>query len=36
MIGSEASGKPVLAIDVDEVLAQLMPRLAQFHNDNYG
>ncbi len=28
--------KPVIAVDIDEVLAQFMPTLARFHNDNYN
>lgn len=34
MQGSSAS-KPVLAVDVDEVLAHLIPTLADFHNEHY-
>lgn len=29
-------GKPVVAVDIDEVLAYFIPTLADFHNDNYG
>lgn len=28
--------KPVLAIDLDEVIGQFVPSLANFHNDTYG
>ena len=28
--------KPVLAIDVDEVIAYFIPSLADFHNETYG
>ena len=28
--------KQVIAVDIDEVLAQFMPTLARFHNDNYN
>ena len=28
--------KPVLAVDIDEVLARFTPAVIQFHNDNYG
>lgn len=28
--------KPVVAVDVDEVLAQFTAKLADFHNDTYG
>ena len=28
--------KPVIAIDVDEVLAEFVPSLAVFHNENHG
>ena len=28
--------KPVLAIDVDEVIAFFIPSLADFHNETYG
>lgn len=31
-----AEGKPVLAVDVDEVLAGFLPALVAFHNDRYG
>eukprot|EP01039_Chlorochromonas_danica_P003281 gene3281-3598_t len=32
-----ASGnKPIVAVDIDEVLAQFIPKLADFHNDIYG
>jgi 5'(3')-deoxyribonucleotidase len=30
------SQKPVLAIDIDEVLADFMPSLVKFHNDTYN
>jgi hypothetical protein len=30
-----ATGKPVLAVDVDEVLAYFIPSLAEFHNEAY-
>ena len=30
------SRKPVLAVDVDEVLAFFIPALAEFHNEAYG
>lgn len=33
---SPGSPKPVLAIDVDEVLAAFLPALCSFHNDTYG
>lgn len=28
-------GKPILAIDIDEVLAHFIPMLATYHNDLY-
>ena len=28
--------KPILAIDIDETIAQLMPSLVNFHNEKYG
>lgn len=28
--------KPVIAVDIDEVLAHLIPTLAKFHNDHYS
>ena len=28
--------KPVLAVDLDEVIGHFVPALATFHNDNYG
>jgi hypothetical protein len=28
--------KPIVAVDIDEVLAQFIPKLAEFHNDVYG
>lgn len=31
-----ASSKPIIAVDIDEVLAQFIPKLADFHNDIYG
>lgn len=31
-----STSKPVLAVDVDEVLAHLIPTLADFHNEHYG
>lgn len=30
------SKKPVLAIDIDEVLAEFIPKLADYHNDVFG
>lgn len=30
------SCKPIIAIDIDEVLAQFIPSLADFHNELYG
>eukprot|EP01035_Chromulina_nebulosa_P018322 gene18322-24011_t len=31
-----SSNKPVIAVDIDEVLAHFIPKLADFHNENYG
>uniref|UniRef100_A0A7S0XC39 CN hydrolase domain-containing protein n=1 Tax=Chromulina nebulosa TaxID=96789 RepID=A0A7S0XC39_9STRA len=31
-----SSNKPIIAIDIDEVLAHFIPKLADFHNENYG
>lgn len=31
-----SESRPVLAVDVDEVLAAFMPALVAFHNDTYG
>jgi hypothetical protein len=28
--------KPIVAVDIDEVLAQFIPTLAKFHNDVFG
>lgn len=28
--------KPVLAVDVDEVIAYFIPSLAEFHNEKFG
>ena len=33
---SEQTHKPVLALDIDEVLAQFLPALIRFHNSTYG
>jgi predicted amidohydrolase len=30
------SGRPVIAVDIDEVLADFIPALALFHNDTWG
>lgn len=31
-----SSGSAILAVDIDDVLAQFMPALIRFHNDSYG
>ncbi|RYG69279.1 hypothetical protein EON64_03110 [archaeon] len=28
--------RPIVAVDIDEVLAQFTPTLAEFHNEQYG
>jgi hypothetical protein len=28
--------KPVVAVDLDEVLGHFVPQLAHFHNENHG
>ena len=30
------SGRPIIAVDVDEVLADFIPTLAGYHNDTFG
>lgn len=32
----KGTAKPVLAVDVDETIAKLMPTLVRFHNEEYG
>lgn len=34
--GSKGSKRPVVAVDLDEVLGQFVPQLCAFHNDTYG
>lgn len=36
MVTSPEQSKPVLAFDMDEVLARFAHSLARFHNDQYG
>ena len=33
---SSLGAKPIIAVDVDEVLALFIPMLATYHNDLYG